>query len=81
MCVVLRFQNTNRLAFAVSDAYQRTVPEQEIPALAENIHLLRNGDLYISDACDPELVGIFLQSLRAHGFLQEDAEAIHLGLV
>ena len=81
MRMVLRFRDTRRLLYAVSDSYDRVFPEGEERAeLMQNIRLLPNGDLYINGNYDPEIAGMFLQAMRAHGFLQEEAEAIRMNL-
>ena len=44
--------------------------------IKEHIHLTDSFDLFIDDACEPEVTGIFMQAMRAHGFLAEDADVI-----
>lgn len=60
-----------------SECVQLTGGElNEYRKLRRQFCLLPNCDLYVDDDMDPELRGILLKLLRAHGFLEEKATVI-----
>lgn len=44
--------------------------------IKQHIYLLDNYDLYIDDAFNGEIAGMFMQALRSKGFLEEKAQII-----